>query len=110
MHTLQCSLLQLNLESNPLGGVLPSALPWDAEFLPGSTVATATNGSAPSLRFLTLGNCSVTGQLPSSWSGLTHLAELEMLNLRGWVISIARPFLRFLHAATTQHVQAALSL
>ena len=79
---MQCSLLQLNLASNPLGGVLPGALPWDAESL-------ATDG-APTLRFLNLGNCGLTGQLPSSWSNLTHLEKLEILILRGWVNVIAR--------------------
>ena len=45
-------------------------------------------GIAPSLRFLHLGNCGLGGPLPPSWANSTHLANLEVLNLFGWVVIV----------------------
>ena len=74
------SLNVLDLQCNPLGGSLPSALPV------GIPEVVGANASVPNLRSLILSDCNLTGSLPHEWATLPKLTSLEVLNLQRWVL------------------------
>ena len=74
----------IQLENNPLGGSLPSAMG-----SAGAAGAAARSGAVasqqqqqqPSLVQVGLSNCSLQGQLPADWALAPHLSSLNVLRL-----------------------------
>ena len=70
-----CSLVSLVLRGNPLGGLLPTRNSTSPEHEAGGSLNATLN-------HLDLEACSLTGNLPESWSTAPKLAGLETVNLQ----------------------------